>query len=446
MAVISDAFVIFVAFINDRTSLVMDKSIAKHLIVEYQQMAASVELIERDYTLSDGLNHVLVGLRRAGKSYLLYQQIKALISAGHSTEEMLYFNFEDDRLEGLTLADLDTIKTSYEELFPHRPIFLLDEVQNIEGWEHFARRIADQRYRVYITGSNARMLSREIAGTLGGRYMVESVYPYSFSEYLRASGITLTRHWELSPERAAVVRHYNTYLHYGGLPEVQAITPAMRRAWLNNLYNKIFFGDILMRYSVRNTMALKVMMRKLAESVGQPCSYTRIAGVVAAAGVKTRAETIIDYIEYAKDSCLIFEVENYAAKIAEKMANKKYYFADNGILNLFLLNPNPALIENIVAIALHAHYEDVCYYHDSVEVDFYLWEQRTAIQVAWTIADVTTRERETRALIRLSRRLPVEHMFIITNDEQDTIIIGEQHIHVVPAWLWLNNVASLTGL
>lgn len=420
----------------------MEKAVAKRLIIEYQQMVADVALTQRDYCLSDGLNHVLVGLRRAGKSYLLYQQVRALIAQGHSIEEMLYFNFEDDRIDGLTLSDLDMIKTAYEELYPHRPIFLLDEVQNVEGWEHFARRIADQRYRAYITGSNARMLSREIAGALGGRYMVENVYPYSFREYLRASGVELSEHWEMAPQRAAVVRHWEAYLRHGGLPEVQAITPTMRRAWLNNLYNKIFFGDILMRYAVRNTMTLKVMIRKVAESVGQPCSYTKMAGIVTAAGVKTRAETVIDYIEYAKDSCLLFEVENYAAKIVERSSIKKYYFMDNGILNLFLLNPNAALLENVVAVALRARYDEVCYYQDGVEVDFYLWEQREAIQVAWSVADPATRDREVKALVRLSQRLPVERMIIITADEEGEITAAGHTITITPAWRFLLNDLS----
>lgn len=415
----------------------MDKAVAKRLILEYQQMVVGVEMTERDYRLADGLNHVLVGLRRVGKSYLLYQQVRALMAEGHTREEMLYFTFEDDRIDGLSLPDLDMIKTAYEELYPHRPIFLLDEVQNVEGWEHFARRIADQKYRAYITGSNARMLSREIAGTLGGRYMVENIYPYTFREYLRASGIELDKHWEVSPQRAAVVRHWDAYLRHGGLPEVQAIAPAMRRAWLNNLYNKIFFGDILMRYAVRNTVTLKVMMRKVAESVGQPCSYTRMAGIVTAAGVKTRAETIIDYIEYAKDSCLLFEVENYAAKIAEHSSNKKYYFMDNGILNLFLLNPNAALLENMVAVTLRARYEEVYYYQDGVEVDFYLWERREAIQVAWSVTDPATREREVRALVKLGKRLPVERMVIITAEEEGIEHVGNHTITITPAYRFL---------
>lgn len=270
----------------------------------------------------------MVGLRCVGKSYLLYQQVQKLLALGHSAEEILYFNFEDDRLENLSLADLDLLKTCYEELFSYQPIFFLDEIQNVEGWEHFARRLADQKYSVYITGSNSRMLSMEIAGTLGGRYMVEHVHPYSFGEFLTASGVSLGENWELSPTRNDVVRNFDTYLRYGGLPELVQIEPKLKRAWLSNPYNKIFFGDMLMRHQVRNALALKLLIRKLAESVKQPCSFNRLAQIVSSAGTKTRVETVTDYLEYAKESCLIFEVENYAAKIAEKALNKKYYFAD----------------------------------------------------------------------------------------------------------------------
>ena len=163
----------------------MDKDTIKRLIIEYQQFVANITLIEREIHLSHQLNYVFVGLRRAGKSYLMYQQIQSLLNDGLQPEEILY----------LTVEDLDLIKVSYEELYPHKPIFFLDEIQIVEHWEKFARRLADQQYRVYITGSNAKMLSAEIATTLGGRYIVQNVYPFSFSEFLKASKIEIGPTW-----------------------------------------------------------------------------------------------------------------------------------------------------------------------------------------------------------------------------------------------------------
>lgn len=415
----------------------MEKDLLKRLIVEYQQLGTKAYLNRRDISLSDEANYVLVGLRRAGKSYLLYQKIQELISKGHSAEEILYFNFEDDRLVGLSLQDLDDIKLCYEELFSTTPIFFLDEIQNVEGWELFARRLADQKYRVYITGSNARMLSMEIAGRLGGRYMVQNVYPYSFKEYLAASGVVLQKNWVYSSQRSAVVRFFELYFRYGGLPEVQPVETAMKRQWVNNLYNKIFFGDILARFSVRNTMVLRVLVRKLAESVKQPCSFTRLANVVSSSGVKTRVETIIDYLEYAEESCLIFSVENYAAKIVEKISHKKYYFMDNGLLNLFLFDPETSLLENMVAVRLRSKYTDVCFFNDGFEVDFYLWEHGVAIQVSYSLTDADTRNREIDGLCKLAKRHEVRRMLILTKHESESIEADGHTIEVLPVWQWL---------
>lgn len=169
----------------------MTKDLIKLLIAEYQTYVSQIELIPRDVELVDGLNYVFVGLRHAGKSYLMFQRIAQLIEQGHKKEEILYFNFEDDRIDFLEVNDLDLIKTCYEEMYDSRPIFFLDEIQLVDRWEKFARRLADQKYQVYITGSNAKMLSSEIATTLGGRYMIHEVYPYSFQEYLNAGGIDI---------------------------------------------------------------------------------------------------------------------------------------------------------------------------------------------------------------------------------------------------------------
>ncbi|MGN0234377.1 MAG: ATP-binding protein [Bacteroidaceae bacterium] len=415
----------------------MEKTLLKQLILEYQQLVCHIQVNERGITLSENMNYVLVGLRRVGKSYMLYQHIQHLISKGHSSEEILYFNFEDDRLGGFTLQDLDLMKVCYEELYAHKPIFFLDEIQDIQGWEHFARRLADQKYRVYLTGSNARMLSMEIAGTLGGRYMIQRVFPYSFREYLTASGIQLPANWQYSPIRSEVARQFDIFFRYGGLPEVRPVEPLMKRMWLNNLYSKIFFGDILARFNIRNVIALKTLIRKLAESVKQPSSYNRLANIVSSVGKKTRVETIADYLEHAEESCLIFSIENYAGKIVDKVTTRKYYFMDNGLLNLFLFDAETSLLENLVAITLHARYESVYYYNENIEVDFYLWEQRTAIQVSYSLADEETRKREVNALCKMAERFDVKQMLIITRDEQETIEVSGHTIHVLPIWQWL---------
>lgn len=415
----------------------MTKDLIKTLIAEYQQYVAGVKLIPRQVEFIDGLNYVLVGLRHAGKSYLMYQRIAELLSQGHLQDEVLYFNFEDDRIDSLDITDLDLIKTCYEEMYDHKPLFFLDEVQLVNGWEKFARRLADQKYQVYITGSNAKMLSSEIATTLGGRYMVQEVFPYSFSEYLRVHDIELTQKNTEFKHRKQIVRLADEYFRKGGMPETSLMSNS--RQWLSSLFSKIFFGDLVARHGIRNDFALKVLIRKLAESVKQPLSYSRMASIVSSTGKNISTDTAIDYIRYMDESWLLLPFENYVGKLQDKEMNRKYYFIDNGLLALFLLDPATSLLENIVAVNLRRKYGDECYFFNTpkAEVDFYIPEESTAIQVSYSIADLDTCKRETDALLALSEYQNVQHMVIVTKDEEETLEKSGKVISVIPLWKWM---------
>lgn len=416
----------------------MNKETIKLLIAEYQQKAVEVSFQDRSYKIEDNLNYVFVGLRRVGKSYMMFRQIRHLLNAGHSKEEVLYFNFEDDRIASLDTEDLDRIKTCYEEMFDSKPIFFLDEIQIVDRWEKFARRLADQGYRVYITGSNAKMLSSEIATTLGGRYIIQNVYPYSLPEYLTSLGIDITDKNFTYRYRTEIEKAFENYFRFGGLPEVTKNTD--KRAWLSSLYQRIFFGDLITRYQIRNDFALRVLIRKLAESVKQPTSFNRLANIVSSSGKKISTDTVIDYLGYLKESWLIFSAENICAKLAEKEANKKYYFIDNGILNLFLVDPSTSLLENQVAIQLRRLYgNEVYFYQHGIEVDFYIPDAKLAVQVCYRLQDTETRKREINALLKLVKRIDVYKMIIITKDEEDTILEQDIQIEVIPAWKWLCN-------
>ena len=415
----------------------MTKDLIKTLIAEYQQYVTEVKLIPRQVEFMDRQNYVLVGLRHAGKSYLMYQRIAELLSLGHQQDEVLYFNFEDDRIDSLDITDLELIKTCYEEMYDHRPLFFLDEVQLVKGWEKFARRLADQKYQVYITGSNAKMLSSEIATTLGGRYMVLDVFPYSFSEYLRAHDVDITQKNAEFKHRKQIVRLADEYFRKGGLPETALMTNS--RQWLSSLFSKIFFGDLVARHGIRNDFALKVLIRKLAESVKQPLSFSRMSSIVSSTGKKMSTDAAIDYIRYMNESWLILPFENYVGKLQDKEMNRKYYFIDNGLLALFLLDPATSLLENIVAVNLRRKYGDECYFFHTpkAEVDFYIPEESTAIQVSYSMADQFTRKREVDALLALADYQNVEHLEIVTKDDEETLEENGKLIYVIPLWKWL---------
>ena len=204
-----------------------------------------------------------------------------------------------------------------------------------------------------------------------------------------------------------------------------------KRQWLSNLFNKIFFGDLITRYSIRNDLAMKVLIRKLAESVKQPSSFNRLTNIVSTTGAKVSTDTIIDYLNFLQATWLFFSLENYASKLVEKISNRKYYFIDNGLLNLFLIDPVTSLLENIVAISLKKKYEEELYfYQQNIEVDFYIPTAKLAVQVS-------SRKRETDALLKIAETQAVETLLVITYDEEETIQKNGMEIKVIPIWKWL---------
>lgn len=420
----------------------MDKSVIQNIIIESQEYIPQIELVKRDFFFEPNGSYVFVGVRQAGKSYLLYQRMQELISGGEPLERMLYINFDDERLKQIKAEDLDLILQAYKLLFKHKPILFFDEIQNVDGWENFARRLANQKYIVYITGSNAKMLSRDIATTLGGRYWQQWVYPFSFLEFLQARGLELKSNFLLGNQGLEINRLFDEYFKFGGFPEL--ISVVNKRIWLNDIYNKIFFADLASRNNVRNEDALRLMVHKLAESVKQATPYNRITNLIKSVGVPVGTGTIIEFARYLNESCLMFSLDNYESKFVEKEGAKKHYFIDNGLLNIFLTDSPTSLLENICAIHLFKKYPNsdgqkrLYYYQSRVECDFYVPEINTAIQVSYSIEDDLTYKREVDALKKLDERYPLDRMLIVTRDQERIIDLGNgKSIEVVPVWKWL---------
>ncbi len=417
----------------------MNKEIFKTLIKEGQDDLLAVDLYNRQVDFEANGRYVLVGIRHAGKSYLLYQRAKQLLQSGHDIKEIVYINFDDERLLGMTVDDFDLILQAYESMYSFKPILFFDEIQNISGWEHFARRLANRKYMVFITGSNAKMLSRDIASTLGSRYFDEKVFPYSFGEYLGANGIELEEDWMYGRQKNHVQQMFSEYFKWGGFPEL--LMYSNKRNWLNSLYEKIIICDIIQRNGIKNEKALRLAVKRLAENIKQPTAYNRLSNVVKSTGVSTNTASIMNYIQFAKDACVIFTIDNYASKFADRETSKKHYFVDNGLLSIFLTDQNTSLLENLCAITLYKQYacdnSRVFFYNKNVEVDFYIPEDGIAVQVAYSIADYETKKRELGALIALSKLYPLKKAIIVTYDEEDVIDEEGLVVEVVPVWRWI---------
>lgn len=414
----------------------IDKELIKSIISEGYDYIPQVEIVPRDVKIETAGNYVFVGVRQAGKSYTLYQQMQRKLDEGIPVENLVYINFDDERLHGMSADQLDLILQANYSVRDTKPTFFFDEIQNVEGWENFARRLANQKYQVYITGSNAKMLSRDIQTVLGGRYIDVSVYPYNFAEFLSANGVELGSRWMYGQKRGEVERAFNDYFQWGGFPELTRFKE--KRVWLNGLYNRIFFNDLIVRNKVKNEEALRLALRKLAENVRQPVSYTRLCNMIKAVGVSCGTATIIEYINHFMDACLIFPLQNYASRFVERETTKKFYFVDNGLLNLFLLENQSSLLENICAIELRKRYGDKLYYYmHNIEIDFYVPEEDLAIQASYRLSDESTIEREVNALVKLHKVHPLKKAIIVTKDEETTINKGILTIDIVPVWKWL---------
>lgn len=427
--------------------MAMARNTLKQVMLDNQKDIERYEIFPRNYDLDSFPLQVFVGVRRSGKSFLLFQKIRQMLSAGHQWDEMLYLDFEDARLEGFTAEDFNLILECHQEMYGKRPMLLLDEIQNIGGWQKFARNLADKKYSVFITGSNAKMLSKEIMADLGGRYLPIEVYPFSFSEYLSYTQVPFD---ELSltatESKACFMKAFGEYFAWGGLPE--SINLPVKRSYLSSVFQKIYLGDIVQRNGISNPRLLQLMIKKMAESVMQPISYNRISKILSSISGKISVPTVSSYVEYSEDAWLLLRLRNLSSTYAEKESICKYYFIDNGILSLQLLDSETILLENIVALSLFRKYghdennERVFFYNVNIEVDFYVPEDELAIQVSYSITDPDTLSREAGALAKLPNVHPCRRRVIITYDEEGSLSDQYGVIEVIPCWKWLLTSAN----
>lgn len=423
------------------------KNVIKQCIIDKREEIASLDIVERPFAFEECANYVFVGLRRVGKTYMLYQRVNQLLSNGVDQKDILFLNFEDERLSEMQSDDLNSILEVHYEMSGSdtKPILFFDEIQNVNHWDKFVRRLADSKYTIYVTGSNAKMLSSDVATTLGGRFLIYDVFPYSFEEQLKARNVDIDEDWKFSTiQQSKMNAYFSEYFKYGGLPEI--INYKDKRSMLQSLYQKIYLGDICARNNIRNSKVMGLLIKKLAESVKQPTSYNRLQNIIKSTGQSVTVNTVIDYLSFAVDSWLILPIENGYAKIGERESVKKYYFIDNGILNLFLVDSETSLLENFVAVTLCKKYgrENVVYLKGDKEIDFYIEETNTAIQVSYSIKDDNTRNREVDALCRYAQTNKDVKPMIITWEEKENLVVDGVSIEVVPVLDWILDFVHYT--
>ncbi len=413
----------------------MNKDIIKQIIIENQERIPELHVFSRDYVFEPEGNYVITGQRRTGKTYLMYRMMQDMIGEGKSKEHFLYLNMEDERLVDIQASGLDLIVQSFRELYAHEPVFFFDEIQNVSGWQKFIRRLADSNHRVIVTGSNAVMLSSEIASSLGGRFLVKEVEALSFLEYLGFAGIEVGKNLQYQSQRFEVARLFEEYFQFGGFPELHKFQNKLD--YLRMIYQRVFLGDIIERHQLRNPAALKLLVKKLAESTMDEVSFNRLKNIIQSVGIKVGTATLIEYLSYLEEAYLLREMEDAAKKISERETKKKYYFRDHGLLALFLPDPASFQLETLVFNSLIRQYPGkLSYIRNAYEVDFFI-PGKSLIQVAYSLGNDETRRREIQSLVKASKNYPAEELLIITRAENEIIKTDDLRIKVIDIVSWI---------
>jgi len=384
--------------------------------------------IDFDKLISTKQISVISGIRRSGKSTLLLQLMEKYM-------EFSYMNFDDERMLNFSISDFQTLLSVFAKFTKSKVVFF-DEIQNIEGWERFIRRIFDDGYKIFITGSNAKLLSSELATHLTGRYIKIELFPFSFNEILMYRKVNYQK--LSSSTISEIMALFDYYLLSGGFPEMIKYDDD---EFLMRVYEDILYKDLIVRYKIKNIKQFKNLSQYLFTNFTNSISYNSLKTIL---NIKS-ATTVQEYVSFLEESYLIFELYKYDFSLKKQfISNKKVYVIDNGIRNkvaLMFSTDKGKFLENLVFIELKRRKKDFYFYktRKNLEIDFLYYEdnQFYLIQVSYILGDHRTREREIKAIVDTASELPRTKNLLLTYEEEDTIINNNVEITILPVWKWL---------
>ncbi|MFQ5825552.1 MAG: ATP-binding protein [bacterium] len=403
----------------------------KQIIKEYEEIP--FEGLQRGYDRElYRLNSALtvIGPRRAGKTTYLREIIKTL-----KLEHFLFLNFEDERI--IPLNNMDIFIEAFYELYHQKPHIFLDEIQNAENWHLKVRRLIDQNYKVFITGSNANLLSAEIATHLAGRTFIRRIMPFTFQEYLQLKKIAFSKDMIYGKERFQIKDGFREFLVYGGFPEV--IKTALKKELLRQYFDIVFYKDLLVRHNIRQETTLRLLIQKLIENIGKNYNVTNLRNRISQIS-KISKQSVFDYLRFLEESFLAVHIKNYQKSFLQRETERKSYIIDNGFLSILSLSVEQSkLLENLVFLENFKRGKDIYYFRMKYECDFVIKTDQKitdAIQVCWELTDMN-REHEINGLLEALNFLQLEKGLILTNSQDESIEMAGKFIEVKPAWKWL---------
>ena len=373
---------------------------------------------------------ILTGVRRCGKSTLLRQIMQ-------NKTKYCYVNFEDERFIEFKAQDFEQLNEILVEIYDNPNIYLFDEIQNIEKFETFLRRLQDQGKKIIITGSNASLLSKELGTRLTGRYKSFEIYPFSFFEYLKFNSIGIEKDWFYITEKKIKIKNlFGSYTDEGGFPEY------LRNKdidYIKTVYENIIFKDVISRYSIRKQKVIKELVNILTTNISSLFTYNSLKKDLGLAN----AITIKEYISYLTNSYLFFELQKFDYSIRKQLNfPKKIYLIDqifNKTIGFNFSKNLGKILENIIFIELKRRKKEIYYYSDKNECDFVVKNGAKiseAVQVCY-ILNKDNKEREINGLIEAMDKFRLKKGIILTYEQEEEIRIKNKNIKVIPVWKWL---------
>ena len=424
----------------------MKKEVFKHLIVDFQNREMS-NIYPRDVKIPLNSKKIisLIGVRRSGKTSIMYLLIQQLRSQ-YPTENIVYINFEDDRLFPLELKDLNLFLDAFFELYPtkkkERVFFFFDEIQNIPHWEKFVRRIYDsENCSLFITGSSSKLLAKEIATALRGRTISYEIYPLSFHEFLRFKNIEIQVY--SSKSKSAIHHALQEYIFKGGFPELVGIEKIQAIQILQEYIELIMYKDIAERFSISNILLLKRIIQFCFANIANHFSVNKLFHDFHSDGFNCSKNTIHEYIKYLEDAFAVFTIPLYSSSIRQQWRNtKKLYSIDVGFKPAvtYMLSPDTGrVIENIVFLELKRKTQNIYYIKNDTEVDFYyeIDGQPILLNVCFDLESKTTRKREVDGLSMAMKTLKLKESTIVSLNDSETIKTDNGKVHIVHLADWL---------
>lgn len=396
---------------------------------------------------------IITGVRRCGKSTYINQVINKLLAEGVSKQNILYVNFFDDRLTNLNTSGISLVSEAFYQIYPEkkskeRIYCFFDEIQTILGWEAFVNRLLrTENCEVYLTGSSANMLSKEIATQMRGRGLSWELFPFSFPEYL--DHINLKRSLTLTTtERLRVQKAFGNFWDQGGFPEVIGVEKPVRIKIHQEYFNSILFRDLIERYDISHPRAVVDLAKRLVENVASLYTLNGLTSFLQSSGHKVPKNSIAEYLSWFEDAFFLFTVRIFNASASKSNANpKKIYCVDHAFIRSVssgILVNKGQLLENVVFVALRRLNLAIYYYKTSgnLEIDFLVQDQQrkiTLIQVCETIVNPITRQREMLAIQNAMNELGLNQAMLITREESEQISLKNGFIEVLPVWKFLLN-------